>query len=116
LVVDDEEYIRITIEATLEGYEILLAESALAAQEVLLSQEFDVVLCDLMMPGMTGLELFESLPADSPIRERFVFMTGGALPIAVESFLALATPRIISKPFTISKLREVVACVANERS
>lgn len=114
-MVDDEDCIRITIEASLEGYDISSARSALAAQELLRTQEFDVVLCDLMMPEMTGVEFYESLSPQSPIRERFVFMTGGSLPIGVESFVALATPRIVSKPFTVTRLREVVAEVLQEQ-
>jgi CheY-like chemotaxis protein len=108
-VVDDDEAMRVTVEATLEGYEVVLAASAAEALAALAIAEFDMVLCDLLMPQMTGSELYESLEADSPLRSKFVFMSGGSLPIGVESFVALAQPRMLYKPFTIAQLREVVA-------
>lgn len=109
LVVDDEEAMRITVEASLEGYDVQLAASAAEALEVLAQSDVDLVLCDLLMPEMTGAELYESLPSDSPLRSRFIFMSGGALPIAVESFVGLVRPPMLYKPFTLALLREVVA-------
>jgi CheY-like chemotaxis protein len=114
LVVDDDEGMRTTLEVSLDGYEVTTVESAILAQKLLQTGEYDVVLCDLMMPEMTGAELYDWLPADSPMRARFIFMTGGSLPIAVEAFVALATPEILSKPFTIAALREVVDGLVQE--
>lgn len=108
LVVDDDDAMRVTVEATLEGYEVLLAASAAEALALFTRVEFDLVLCDLLMPKMTGAELYESLDPDSPLRGKFVFMSGGSLPIGVESFVALTEPRMLCKPFTIAQLREVV--------
>ena len=105
---------RVTVAASLEDYEVELAASAAEALNALASSDFAVVLCDLMMPEMTGAELFEALPSDSPFRERFVFMTGGGLPIGLQSFVALASPRVLDKPFTVAQLREVVASAAQE--
>jgi CheY-like chemotaxis protein len=115
LVVDDDEGVRVTIEASLEGdYQVTTACSAALALSALgaSANPFDVVICDLMMPEMTGPELFESLPEDSPLRKCFVFITGGNLPIAVESFVSLAAVPILKKPFTIAAIRAAVNEVA----
>lgn len=114
LVVDDDEGMRVTIEASLNEHEVCCVASAVLAQPILNSQHFDVVLCDLMMPEMTGAELYEAVRADSAHRRAFIFMTGGSLPIAVQSYVALAEPVVLKKPFTVQQLREVVTAVLSQ--
>lgn len=66
---------------------------------------FDVVFCDLMMPHMTGQELFgvvqEKYPAIAP---QFVFVTGGATTSAGTLFLAELPNDVVEKPFSLSNL------------
>ena len=64
------------------------------------------------MPEMTGAELYAALPEDSPVRDRFIFMTGGALPKAIQAFLALTSVPLLRKPFRVDDLREAVRAVA----
>lgn len=116
LVVDDDESMRVTMEACLDGYEVQVVASGREALAWMAASDFDVVLCDLMMPEMTGAELFESLAEDSPLRNAFVFISGGSWPLHIESFVAVAGPRLLNKPFTVTKLREVVAAVLSERA
>ncbi len=99
---------RITTGAALANCEVHLAASAESALRRLEDLEFDAVVCDLVMPVMTGAELYASLPEDSPLRTRFLFMTGGSLPIAIESFLALVSVPVLRKPFRVAELREAV--------
>jgi CheY-like chemotaxis protein len=58
LVVDDEETIRLALGKFLRtrGYEVQTAESGVAALEALQNARFSLMLCDIRMPGMTGLE------------------------------------------------------------
>jgi CheY-like chemotaxis protein len=70
---------------------------------------FDIVLCDMMMPEFSGIQLWEAL--DERQREVFVFMTGGTYTDDARSFLARNQPRVLAKPFTSDSvaglLREV---------
>ena len=111
LIVDDDEGMRTTTSAALEDCQTTVVARAAEALEHLAQAAFDVVVCDLVMPVMTGAELYESLPPDSPIRRRFLFMTGGALPRSIQSFLALVPVPVLAKPFRVEELREAVAAV-----
>lgn len=112
LIVDDDASMRITTAASLEHCDTHVVASAREAIECLAEQTFDVIVCDLVMPEMTGAELYASLPEDSPARDRFIFMTGGALPKAIQSFLALTSVPLLRKPFRVDDLREAVRAVA----
>jgi CheY-like chemotaxis protein len=116
LVVDDDESMRVTLEACLDEYAVQVVASGREAQAWIAKAEFDLVLCDLMMPEMTGAELYESLAEDSPLRDAFVFISGGSWPRHIESFVAEASPRLLNKPFTVANLREVVAAVLSEQA
>ncbi|MCK6573865.1 sigma-54 dependent transcriptional regulator [Myxococcota bacterium] len=65
LVADDEENIRYMLELTLrrEGYDVRTVPDGEAALQAITTGDFDVVLCDLVMPKMTGLELLDALRA-----------------------------------------------------
>ena len=85
LVVDDEDHIRdyLTEELTDEGYEVLMATSAPEALKMIEKEELDLVVLDIRMPGMTGVEAlprilgFERKPAGNfeygvfPVSTRF---------------------------------------------
>ncbi len=112
LIVDDDASMRITTAAALEHCEAQVVASAQEALAHIAVTDFDVVICDLVMPEMTGAELYASLPQDSALRCRFLFMTGGALPVAIQSFLALTSVPVLRKPFQVNELREAVRAVA----
>jgi CheY-like chemotaxis protein len=69
----------------------------------------DLVVCDFMMPGMTGQEVYVAALALRPeLRERFLMMTGGAFSARGQEFLATADIPVIKKPFAITELRTMV--------
>jgi PAS domain S-box-containing protein len=72
-------------------------------------QRFDVVLCDLMMPQVTGMDLYAVLcELDRQQAERIVFMTGGAFTPSARAFLnSVPNPRL-EKPFEVQELRALV--------
>jgi PAS domain S-box-containing protein len=67
---------------------------------------YDVLFCDLMMPGLTGMELHEVVAARYPeLLERMVFMTAGCFTTQAQEFLEHRAPRRIEKPFNAETVR-----------
>ena len=68
LVVDDERSVRITLQAFLQedGHDVVVAEDAGSALSLLEAEDFDVVVTDIVMPRMTGVDLLEAIGAVSP--------------------------------------------------
>jgi len=109
LVVDDEKVIRAILSDYLgaEGYKVVTASSGEEALSVLEKETFNVVLTDLKMPGMSGMELLNEITARG-IHVCAIIMTGyGTVESAVESIKKGAFD-YIQKPF---KMREVQTIV-----
>jgi CheY-like chemotaxis protein len=117
LVVDDDEDTRDIVERVLvrRGAEVVAAASAPAALETFASQRFDVLLVDIMMPGMDGYEFMRrirALPAEQ----------GGRVPAATLTARAVTDDRLeslragfqnhLAKPVEPGELVEVVAALA----
>ena len=72
-------------------------------------ERYDLILCDLMMPEMTGMDLHARLEQSAPDQAaRMVFMTGGAFTENTQAFLAQVANESIEKPFKATGLRELV--------
>jgi CheY-like chemotaxis protein len=108
LLVDDEVAVGRSLSALLAGeHEVVPVTHARDALARLRSGErFDVILCDLMMPEISGIELYAQMPPDE--RERIVFMTGGAFTPQAREFLARSERPRLAKPFTEQELREAI--------
>jgi PAS domain S-box-containing protein len=117
LVVDDELPIANTLRELLAPeHEVVAAKDAREALTELQRADFDVVFCDLMMPGMNGIDLYERLRAEHPGHERrIVFMTGGAFTARTAEFLASVDNRRVEKPFSLSLVEQIVREMASER-
>jgi PAS domain S-box-containing protein len=73
-------------------------------------QDYDVVLCDVMMPRMNGMELFAQISRKYPqLAERFVFMSGGATRPDVDAFLDSVANEKLFKPFSLPSVKAVVS-------
>jgi two-component system cell cycle sensor histidine kinase/response regulator CckA len=111
LIVDDEVALRKLMERMLADHEVVTAASGIEARALLEhDQAFHVILCDLMMPELTGMELHGWLEARNPaLATRMVFMTGGTFgPVAAE-YLAQAGNLKLEKPFESAALKRLVA-------
>ncbi len=114
LVVDDEEHVRCLVVTVLSnaGYDVLHAGSAAAALALALERPgmIDLLLCDVLMPGVNGPDLARTLIAQGRVR-RVMFMSGypGA---ALESDLGdLSRVALVHKPFHSDELQEQVRLV-----
>lgn len=107
LVVDDEPLMGTTLRVTIgEENDVVVCTSGVEARELLATDDsFDVILCDLMMPGFSGMDLFAALDGERPdLAERMVFMTGGAYTPEARNFLRKVPNAQVEKPFDIDSL------------
>jgi len=111
LVVDDEQPITFFLVQVLEhlGYKVVACVSSEAAYEMFLKkeEEFDLIITDMGMPGMTGLELSEKIKKinpDIPI----MLCTGFSEHVTAENYKQMGLSGFVSKPFNAGNLvREV---------
>jgi CheY-like chemotaxis protein len=111
LVVDDEVILGRSVKRMLSrDHDVTVTTSAQDALQLFSSgQRFDVILCDLMMPVMTGMEFFEELRKRAPEQaERMVFVTGGAFTERARQFLEQTPNPRLEKPFDNQALRALV--------
>jgi PAS domain S-box-containing protein len=111
LVVDDEELIVRAVQRIL-GTEHDVVVTLVAREALALctsGDTFNLILCDLMMPDMTGMDLFLELARVAPAQaENMVFLTGGAFTARAREFLAVTPIEHIEKPFEPANLRAFV--------
>ncbi len=111
LIVDDEANVANAVQRLLaQDHQVVVATSGPEALEQLRGQDFDIILCDVMMPGMTGLELHGVIEERHPAHaERMYFMTGGVFSDSTLKFLERIPQRSLLKPLDEEKLRTLVA-------
>jgi len=112
LVVDDDPLIHRTMKRLLREHELVSEEHAQdALARLARGERFDVILSDLMMPTMTGIEFYDQLRVRHPeLVHRVVFVTGGALATAgADQFLRSVRNVTLAKPFGKPELEAVIA-------
>jgi PAS domain S-box-containing protein len=110
LLVEDDALVARAVRRTLSrDHEVVFVEGGRAALEVLAREQFDLVISDLMMPEMTGMELHAELLRTRPqLAERMVFFSGGAFTEAARDFLRRVPNPQIEKPFDPQQLRDLI--------
>ncbi len=111
LIIDDEPLLGRTLRIALGGQHEIV--TVLSGQEAIARLEqdhaFDVVLCDLMMPQMSGLAVLSWVRREIPALEaRFVFMTGGAFTASTRAFLSEYSGAVLEKPFDIAAVERLL--------
>jgi len=109
MVVDDEKGICQNVEKILakNNYEVICALSAAEALERLKTESFDLMISDIVMPGMNGLELLKQVKTGWP-KTRALMMTAYASTDTALKAIRLGALDYVSKPFTPDELRTVV--------
>jgi signal transduction histidine kinase len=106
LVVDDEAQMCDLLCRMLDDtYDVTARTTVRAALELLQEERFDAVLCDLMMPDLSGMDLQAELTRQhSDLASRILFMTGGTFTERAGAFVAALDRRPVAKPFQIGEV------------
>jgi two-component system cell cycle response regulator DivK len=110
LVADDNDVAQRLCRRVLEkaGYSVLIATDGLQAVEVALSSRPDMILMDVAMPGIDGIEAMKRIKAAIP-NQPIVIASAHSMASDRERFLAAGADDILSKPFRLADLVAVVA-------
>jgi len=110
LVVDDEPMLGRAVSRGLRDHDVTVVTSGADAIALFQRGErFDVILCDLMMPGMPGFDLYDQLRIlASDQAERMIFMTGGATTTRAREFVVSRPGGVLQKPVSMDTVRETV--------
>lgn len=111
LVVDDDVLVSRTLGRLLKGHDVDVASSGRDALERLeTDRDYDLVLCDLMMPDLTGMDVFEEIERKYPkLAERVVFISGGGLTERSRAFIERHADRVLPKPIDSRQLAKLLA-------
>lgn len=112
LLAEDDPMVRRALKRGLGSlHDLVVVESGRDALNLIAENpSFDAIVCDLMMPDITGRQLYQRLLAEHPeMVDRMIFVTGGAFTPEDQAFVdALANP-VLDKPFRIGTLRDLIA-------
>lgn len=118
LIIDDEAPFRASVRRVFErcGWSVREADDGAAALEVLSSTtsdtRFDLILCDLKMPGVSGMEVYRTVRHSRPeLLPMLVFASGDTASVETAAFLESTPCPVLEKPFELSELATVVARV-----
>jgi two-component system, NtrC family, sensor kinase len=93
-----------------ERYEVIVVTAGREALELLVTkdEEFDLILCDLTMPDITGMDVYaRSVQARPDLSHCFVFMTGGTFSPRARDFLDHVPNERLDKPFDLQTVRNL---------
>jgi DNA-binding NtrC family response regulator len=109
LVVDDDSAMRMVLEARLRnwGYTVFAASDGAEAETSANSQGPDIVISDVVMPGLSGLELLQSLKRGNPHRPVILITAEGTIDMAVDA-MKQGAQDFITKPLDYSKLQAIL--------
>lgn len=94
------------------GYEVVGVQNGVEGVHEVLATDFEVILCDMMMPTLPGDMFFRAVERMRPhLCERFIFMTGHRGNPKVTDFIRNVNGTMLSKPFHVDDLLEMIAFV-----
>ena len=121
IIVDDEPSILVPLEFLMQqnGYDVLVAQSGEEAVELLGKNSPDLVLLDIMLPGIDGFEVCEIIRLNPRWRKiKVIFLTARKSELDLAKGLKLGADDYIAKPFSnsvlVEKVKELLSCPINE--
>jgi CheY-like chemotaxis protein len=110
LIVDDDAVLAKALGRILRDHDVtVLGDAREARDRIGRGERFDLILCDLVMPEMTGMELYAEIAREAPEQlDRMVFVSGGAFTPATIEFLGRVPNERIDKPFDHGNVRALV--------
>ncbi len=109
LIVDDEELVLRSLAASLAHHDVVVEIDGREAIRRVVEGDFDIVICDLMMPKMTGMDIHAELLRQCPDEaHKMLFMTGGVFVKEAEDFLSSVGGRWVEKPINFGELEEKI--------
>ena len=94
------------------GFQVMAVQNGVEGVHQVLASDFEVILCDMMMPTLPGDMFFRAVERMRPhLCERFVFMTGHRNNQKVNEFIQSANGTILTKPFQVDDLMELIAFI-----
>jgi CheY-like chemotaxis protein len=118
LVIDDEESILQLVLEILrsEGHAVEAAGSGQAGLELILRNDYDVIVSDWKMPGLNGINLYQELLTRKPeAAKRMLFMTGDVIKESFQDFLKQHARICLPKPFALREFHAAVAGILSPR-
>ncbi len=117
LIIEDEVLLGKAVSRILNTHEVVVANDGEKALDLIFNQgDYDIILCDLLMPNMTGMDVFEKVCQKAPeLKNRFVFMTGSAFTTRAREFLEKIPNLRLNKPLDADHLRSVIQQYATGR-
>ena len=114
LVIDDEPLVRNVLAKLLaESHTVTAVASGAEGLYLLATTTFDVIICDVMMPGMNGREVYRRIAQAHPgLERRLVFISGGTFAPELEAFLETIPNPKLAKPFRLDEVLAVVDQIA----
>ncbi len=96
-------------ELTSHSYEVMTAPNGETALRTLREKKFDLIVCDIKMPGLNGRQVYERLREESPETcRRMIFVTGDVVGDQLRHFLETEKRPCIAKPFSLGELRQTI--------
>ena len=117
LVVDDEHGVRTLLERVLteSGHSVdTIGDASKALDKISAGVNYDVILTDARMPGMSGIEMYSRIIEKTPeMKNRIIFITGDVMGADIKVFLTQNNLPYLAKPFDIKLLEEKVNIILN---
>jgi CheY-like chemotaxis protein len=111
LIVDDNDQLRAVLAEgmTSLGFAVDVAADALEAAHLLTMHRYDAIVCDLLMPAISGDELFRRCQVERPeAARRFIFLTGSPLGVSAAEGAASSGQPYLRKPCRLTELRDAI--------
>jgi CheY-like chemotaxis protein len=114
LVIDDDELVGKALTRVLQPFQVTFAKGAAEAlARIRAGEAFSSIVCDMLMPGMNGIQFYQELASSFPGLERtIVFLTGHRTSPVVAEFLEHVSSACLDKPFDLGALKAAIVAAS----